>query len=271
VPEKKVAAKPPVAKPVAKTTVAKPAAKPLAKATVVKPTPDEETPMPAAPLPAGMSNIAGELVTPVDLSTPGQKTKMAEKPAKTPSARQASPQSPHAIAAAKTPQPAAKVSAPEPAMASDSAKPLKATLHADGMVVFRGHTLSTPDFETKLKEVMASKPHKTLLLHASNDVPFASIKELIDAGKEAGLQEVKLVPDMKPGADASAASTAPAPAAPAPTMKTEALMVPRPVVPPPAKPMMATVPDAPAEDTAAASTAPVPAGPISPVKNDTVP
>ena len=45
-----------------------------------------------------------------------------------------------------------------------SSRPLKATLHADGMVDFHGQSLSTADFEAKLKEVMATKPHKTLLL-----------------------------------------------------------------------------------------------------------
>ena len=92
-------------------------------------------------------------------------------------------------------------------------------------------------------------------------MPYPNIKELIDAGKEAGLQEVKLVPDTKKAATGTA-TTAPAPLAPAQAMKTDPIMAPRPAVPPTAK--LATVPDAPAEDTAASATAPVPAGPISP-------
>jgi biopolymer transport protein ExbD len=230
---------------------------------------DATTPPP--PVPASMAHIeGGELVTPVDLSTPDQNMTTAEtkpKPAKPIRAKAVS-----SPVAGATPPVAKPVSAGDMQYATigsykgtPSSKPLKATLHADGMVDFRGLTLSTAGFEAKLKGVMATRPHKTLLLHAANDVPFASIKELIDAGKAAGLQEVKLVPDAKK-TTTETATTAPVPLAPAPTVKTEALMVPRPIVPP-----SATVPDAPAEDTAAASTAPVPAGPISPVKNDTVP
>jgi hypothetical protein len=98
-------------------------------------------------------------------------------------------------------------------------------------------------------------------------VPYANIKELIDAGKEAGLQEVKLVPDGAKTSQETAAMD-PAPLAPAQAMKTDPMMAPRAAVPPPTR---ATVPDAPAEDTAAATTAPIPEGPISPVKNDTTP
>jgi biopolymer transport protein ExbD len=267
-PEKEVVKETPPAKPVAAEKPA-PRAKPVAEDEMSSPSEPETMPAPAVP--AGMAHIeGGELVTPVDLSTPGKKMTTTEsapkpkpaKPAKMAKTTPASKPAP-AIASASTP-PAVKA----PSVASTpSSKPLKATLHADGTVDFHGQTLPTADFEAKLKEVMAAKPHKTLLLHAANDVPFADIKELIDAGKAAGLQEVKLVPDAKK-TTTETATTIPAPLAPAQAMKTDPMMAPRPAVPPPTQ---ATVPDAPAEDTAAAATAPVPAGPISPVKNDTVP
>jgi biopolymer transport protein ExbD len=269
-PEKEVVKKAPVAEPVAEEKPA-PRTEPVTEAETPPPSEPETLPPPAVP--AGMAHIeGGELVTPVDLSTPGEKMTTTEsapkpKPAKPAKMAKTTPAAQPAPAVASTKPkapPVVKVSSAKP---TPSSKPLKATLHADGMVDFRGQTLPTAQFETKLKEVMATRPHKTLLLHAANDVPFADIKELIDAGKEAGLQEVKLVPDATKTSTGTAAIT-PAPLAPAQAMKTEALMVPRPVVPPSTQ---ATVPDAPAEDTAAAATAPAPAGPISPVKNDTVP
>jgi biopolymer transport protein ExbD len=264
-PEKKVAAKKPAPKPVAKVAAVKP----------VAPAPMADEAPPSAPLPAAMSNLAAEIVTPVDLSTPGQKPELAQTTPKP--AKKIAPKPKPALAAvpAKVKPPAVHVPAPMPVAAS---KPLKATVHADGMVDFRGQKLPTADFESKLKEVMAAKPHKTLLLHATNDVPFANIKEIIDAGNAAGLQEVKLVSDGKRDSEvAQAAAPLPTtaarlPLATAPTMKAQAMMVPRLAIQPPApKPLAATVPDAPAEDTATASSTSVPQGPISPVKDETTP
>jgi hypothetical protein len=298
-PEKKVAVITPPAEPVPKPSPAKPvvqtpAAKSVAKKPAVKPAPakpapvkeesvaktvpadsGDTTPLPAAPLPAGMTHIAGQLVTPVDLSTPGQMaTRPEPKPVKPAKAVAATKRAPAKPAPAK-PAPedvGAKMTPPAPKVPASttleaSARPLKATVHADGTVDFHGQTFSTAEFEAKLKDVMATKPHKTLLLHAANDVPYASIRELIDAGKQAGLQNVKLMTDGTTTSQETAAIT-PAPLAPAQAMKTDPMMAPRPAVPPPTR---ATVPDAPAEDTAAATTAPVPEGPISPVKNDTTP
>lgn len=259
----------PKAKPAAEDGMSSPRAGPVAE--VSAPSRGEAETVSAPAVPAGMAHIeGGELVTPVDLSSPGLKMAATEpapkpkpvKPARTAKTTPGSKPAP-ALASTTTP-PVVKTAS---AASTPSSKPLKATLHADGMVDFRGQTLHTDEFEAKLKEIMASKPHKTLLLHAANDVPFANIRELIDAGKKAGLQEVKLVPDAKKTAT-EMATIAPAPLAPAQAMKTDPMMAPRQAVPPSTQ---ATVPDAPAEDTAAAMAAPVPAGPISPVKNDTVP
>jgi biopolymer transport protein ExbD len=270
-PEKKIAAKKPAPKPLAKLA----APKPLAKLAEAKPTPPpapadaDEAPAPA-PLPAAMTNLAAEIVTPVDLSTPGQKMTTTEPAPKPKPVKPAVPKTKPRLASAppKATPPVVTVPAPAPVASS---KPLKATVHADGMVDFRGQKLSTAEFEAKLNEVMASKPHKILLLHASNDVPFANIKEIIDAGKQAGLQEVKLVSDGKKDSEVAMAA-APLPLAAAPTMKVQAMMEPRPVAPASAPPPPSpTVPDAPAEATTTASSSSVPQGPISPVKDDTAP
>jgi biopolymer transport protein ExbD len=264
-PEKKVAAKKP-AKPAKKTVEAQPAPRPVAMDS-------DEAPAPA-PLPAAMSNLAAEIVTPVDLSTPGEKTTTTEpapkpvKPARPLVAKKTSPVRKPAAAGDKS------YATMGSYHVTPSTKPLKATVHADGTVDFRGQKLATADFEAKLKEVMLSRPHKTLLLHASSDVPFANIKEIIDAGKEAGLQEVKLVSDGKKDSGVALAA-APLPLAAAPTMKAQAMMAPRPAAAPTSAPTLApasaTVPDAPAEDPATAASASVPQGPISPVKDDTTP
>jgi biopolymer transport protein ExbD len=260
-PEKKVVAKP-APKVKAKTEAPKTevAEKHTAPAPEDKPVEEEpiDSPKPAIPM-----SVAGQIVTPVDLNVAPK-----AKPVDTAETK------PNPKPAAATPPPAKKVAAssatPAPKIPpTPSAKPLNAAIDSDGMVTFRGKTFSTDEFEAKLKALQATKPHTTLLLHASNDVPFAGIKDLIAACKEAGLTDVRLVSEAKP-AEADAAPMPPPNlmpmAGPTPTMKTEAMMAPRPPVS-----VSSAVPDAPSEATAAASTPPSPAGPISPVKDNTVP
>jgi hypothetical protein len=141
---------------------------------------------------------------------------------------------------------------PPPVVAAPlSSVPLHAFVHFDGTVDFQGKTLLTPDqFKAQLDEMMKTAPHKILILHAGNDVPYANIKALIDLGRQAGLKKVTLRL-TEPKKDSQVVVP--------PAMKVHASMAPRPE---------ATGPVAATSDSSTVSPA---ADPISPTSTDSLP
>jgi len=95
-------------------------------------------------------------------------------------------------------QPAVDVALPETNYGEvKRAASVTVTIHAGGTLLIDGHRVSEEQLLSVLKSQYREQPDAKLTIQADRQVPFGRVVEIMDLGKQAGVEEVSFLVERK--------------------------------------------------------------------------